>query len=537
MPKQKNDSTQSPLKPGTPEPNTDAAEATGAESQAAAPIASDLLEDAALAEPGTLAPTSLQEDTSEARTTKDEADAERQLPLAQSNTPENNVAPSADPTSDFDCGECFEPFIPQVPEPPAPKPTPKPKPTSMAYLMDKFLRDKMGIEPTPIVTGSETGLPAPAAAESTGDAEMANPSEILPAPEKAPQPPARVATAVEIFTWITRCFLALALLLVDEAELITFWAISTWFQDELTVFPCLAITGPAHDAMEVLNILQGFCRMPLLVADFRKGDLVTLRHSCHTVLISEPNLNTRSAALLGNLTNRGFRVVADGGATDSSMSRAIYLGENPTTHKIQNSIRIHISPANAAPPAAPQGLREMIERIPVHLAQYREKNLSYVQRSTWVPYGLSPETAATAAPLGQGIVDAPKLWQKLVALLKTQDQQRLYEKSNTTEAIVVEATWAFIREGRKHAYAGEIATKANSLRETRGETARLGSENVGRQLSKLGLHTCRISQAGNGLRFDQPTVAKIQKLAAMYLMEDTPAETENHHRSQAADNN
>ncbi len=263
-----------------------------------------------------------------------------------------------------------------------PKPTPTPKtkpqiPSYMAALEKRYPQPCGGT--TSIVAGSETGLSVPAAA----DVETAKPSEILPASEKAPLPPPRVATAVEIFTWITRCFLALALLLVDEAELITFWAISTWFQDELTIFPCLAITGPAHDAMVVLSILQDFCRKPLLVADFRKGDLLTLRHNCRTVLISEPNLDTRSAALLGNLTNRGFRVVADGCATDLSMSRAIYLGENPATHKILNSIHIHIGPTHAAPPAPPQGLQEMIERIPVHLDQYRNKNLSSVQRRTW----------------------------------------------------------------------------------------------------------------------------------------------------------
>jgi hypothetical protein len=530
MPKQKNDSTPSPVEPGTPEPTTDAAEATvsknaaGAESQAA-PTASDRLEDTAPAEPETAAPTSLQDDTPEARTTKDEAGAESQVPAAPSNTPGKNLPPIAEPTSELNVGECFEPFIPQVSEPPAPKPTPKPKPSSMSSLMDKYLRDVMGIDPTPTVTRSETGLPTPAVAEGTGDAEMANTSEILPAPEEAPLPPPRVATAVELFTWITRCFLAQTLLLVDAAELIAFWAISTWFQDVLTVFPCLAITGRAHDAMVVLSILQGFCRMPLLVADFRKGDLVTLRHNCRTVLISEPNLNTRSAALLGNLTNRGFQVVADGCATDFSMSRAIYLGENPATHKIQNSMHIHISPTNAAPPAPPQGLREMTKRIPVHLDQYRNKNLSSVQHRTWVPYGLSSETAATATPLGQGIVDAPELRQKLVALLKTQDQQRLYEMSNTTEAIVVEATWALIRDGREHAYAREIAAKANRLREARDETARLRPENVGHQLKNLGLRTRRISQAGNGLTFDKATVARIQRLAAMYMVEDTPAET------------
>jgi hypothetical protein len=158
-----------------------------------------------------------------------------------------------------------------------------------------------------------------------------------------------------------------------------------------------------------------------------------------------------------------------------------------------------------------------------------------VQRRTWIPYGLSSETATTATPLGEGIVDAPELQQKLVALLKTQDQQRLNEMSNAKEAIVVEATWALIREGRKHAYAREIAAKANHLREARGEAARLGPEDVGHQLKNLGLPTHRISQAGNGLTFDTATVARVQPLVAMYMMEDTPAEIENLHGTQTAE--
>src|ERR1700689_3954279 len=119
MPKKTTANTLSPAEHGTPEPNTDAAEATvskdaaGAESQAA-PIASNRLEDTAPALPGTAGPTSLQEDTSEARTMKDEAGAESQVPAVLSNTPENNLPQIAETTSEFDVGECFEPVIPQV---------------------------------------------------------------------------------------------------------------------------------------------------------------------------------------------------------------------------------------------------------------------------------------------------------------------------------------------------------------------------------------------------------------------------------------
>ncbi len=111
MPK-KTTHTLSPGELGTPEPNTDAAEASvskdasGAESQAA-PIASDGREDTAPAEPGTAAPTVLQDDTSEAGTTNDEVGAESQVPAALSNTPENNLPPIEEPISEPDFGDCF----------------------------------------------------------------------------------------------------------------------------------------------------------------------------------------------------------------------------------------------------------------------------------------------------------------------------------------------------------------------------------------------------------------------------------------------
>jgi hypothetical protein len=179
----------------------------------------------------------------------------------------------------------------------------------------------------------------------------------------------------------------------------------------------------------------------------------------------------------------------------------------------------------------------MIKRVPVHLGQYRSKNLPCVQVRRWLPSDLSSETAAIATELGRCIVDAPELQQKLMALLKTQDQQRLSEMSNTTEAIVLEATRTLTRDGREHAYAKEIAAEVNRLLEARGETARLSPEKVGHRLKRLGLRTHPLSQVGNGLTFDKATLARIQQLAAVYMMEDAPVGAENLNGSQVKENN
>jgi hypothetical protein len=439
--------------------------------------------------------------------------------------------------AELDDGGCFEPFTPQVSVSPAPEPDPEPEPeqSGMISVLDELFRE-WGFLPTPADATPETGFPASTAAESTGDAEIAPPSEILPAPVELPLPPPRMATAVELFTWIKRSLLAQTHLAEDAAQIIAFWLLSTWFQDALTVLPCLVITGPAHDAGVVLHVLEDFSRRGRLLSGFRRSHLAVLHWSCQTNLVSEPNLDKRTASLLGNLTDRSFLVVEGDSLACYSKSTAIYAGENPGTHEIQNSIHIHITPTNAPPPARPQWLQKMIERVPVHLGQYREANLNHVQHWTWVPTGVSSETAALATALGRSIVDAPELRQKLIALLKTQDQQRLSEMSSTSKAIVLEATLALSRDGREHAYVREIAAEANRLLEVRGETMRLSPEKVGHRLKSLGLRARPLSQVGNGLTFDQATVAGIQQLAVMYVMEDAPAEKENLHDSQPTAN-
>jgi hypothetical protein len=260
--------------------------------------------------------------------------------------------------------------------------------------------------------------------------------------------------------------------------------------------------------------------------------LAALWGGCKTNLVSEPALDRRTTDLLGSLTDKNFSVVERGALISCAKSTAIYVGENPETHKIQNSIHVHIPPTNAAPAARPQWLQKMIARIPVHLDQYRNKNFSFVRHWTWRPSGLSSETAVIGTALGRCIVDAPELQERLATLLQTRDQQHLSEMSNTTDAVVVEATRALSRDAREHAYCREIASKANDLFEARGETARMSPEKVGHAIKKLGLPTHRLSQTGNGLRFDKATVARIEQLAALYMvevMEDTSADIENLH--------
>ena len=289
----------------------------------------------------------------------------------------------------------------------------------------------------------------------------------------------------------------------DVAELVAFWATSSWFQESQTILPCLVITGPAHDAMVLLRILKNLCR---------------------------------GAGLLGNMTNREFIIVDQRSYSYYASSRAIYIGEDSSIKKIQHSIQINITRTAAEPPTPAEWLQSYISALPKHLEHYREKNVEQVRRSTFNPSGLTSETAAIAKALGACIIGAPELQRKLVSLLKAQDQQHRSQESGTAEALVVEAALNLSRRGREHAFTSEIADEANRLLELRGERLKLSPETVGRRLCQLGLRTRCLTLAGNGLTFDKATVAVIQQLAAVYVEEDLLVGTENLHRSQPAEN-
>jgi hypothetical protein len=410
--------------------------------------------------------------------------------------------------------ECFEPMLPRAFVPPAPKLGPKPKSRSFTLLIDKICRQGGSI-PTPTPTPPESELSASAPAVATGDGEMPRPTEIPSAPVDAQLPPPRAATATELFTWIKRALLAQTNLSNDAAELVAFWTISTWHQEAFTVLPCLVITGPAHDASRVLHVLSDFCLLPALLPGFARSHLKVLR--CRrTNLILDPNLDTRTANLLSSLTDKKSLVVTGPSLACYSKSAAIYAGENPETYKIQNSIHIHLTPTNAEPTACPPWLQTMIERVPIHLKQYRDKNLGQVLHSPWSTSGLSSEMMSVATELGRCIVDAPELRLKLVALLKTQDKQRLSHMSNTTEAVVLEAIINLCHGGNPKFLVGEIATEVNRIQKARGERLTYSPETVGRLLNKIGLTTRRLGAAGKGLVMNRATIARAHELAAMY---------------------
>jgi hypothetical protein len=331
----------------------------------------------------------------------------------------------------------------------------------------------------------------------------------VPGPTKPDQ------QASELYTDIKRMIARTTFLAESDSALVAFWAMSTWLREVLQVFPILLVSGPIFEANSVLNVLNGLCFEPRLLAAFRRGDLKDLRGG--TFLISEPHLDKRTAALLGNLTNRNYLLVEEGSLIGFAASRAVCIGEDSAIGKIPHSIHVHAIPALAQNPVALWSLRPEFDGLRKRILAYQTKHLGKVRSLEFNPGGLSPELTVTANALGSCIVGSPQLQTQLVALLRPQAQRQIADRSDSDEGLVVRATFAFCHQGRVEVFAKDIAVEVNRLLVARGETRQLSPEKVGHKLKKVGLFTHRLSHAGNGLTLDQVTKVRIHEVAAGYL--------------------
>ena len=341
-------------------------------------------------------------------------------------------------------------------------------------------------------------------------------------------PPPRTENVTIVFTHIKQMIAGWTYLSDSASALVAYWVLSTWFQDALTVCPCLVLTGPPHEAMVVLRALKDLCLQPRLLAGFKRSDF---RHLAgyRTLLLAEPNLGNRDADLLGTLTNWDFMLI-EGEYLRCGGSTAVYIGEERAIKRIQHSIYVDVTARRHATPLDPdQSLLKTMNSLGNRLADYRQVNLEKVRCLKLTPCGLSLEVHAVANALGSCLMDAPQLVEELVTLLRPQDQQQIADRSDSIEALVVGAVLTLCHQGKDQIFVKEIAAEVNRVFEERGETTHLSPEKAGRKLRKVGLLTRRLSQAGNGLILDQPTRIHVHELVATYQGEDPMQEDRNLH--------
>jgi hypothetical protein len=344
---------------------------------------------------------------------------------------------------------------------------------------------------------------------------LRNPMRKMPLPT-GPEP---YGTTGELFLQIKTTIVEQTCLSNQASAVLTYWAISTWFLESLPLAPCLVITGSSHEGNGVLQTLKAFCRHPFLMAGVSEASLKNINWNLDpTLLLSEPNLSKRMTALLGSSTSPGYLVGSADSYKDYFCSKAIYLGENLPIHPMP-PFCVHVNAA-AMSKAGTRYARPLPDAITQsfqnRLLCYRLSNLARVYNSDFDASGLHSDTRAVANALGSCIVDAPDLQTELVSLLAPHSEQCLSDRSNSLEALAVEATLSLCHQGKLQIFVRDIAEEVNRICRSRGETLQISAEKVGHTLKKVGLYTRRLGSAGKGLLIERKTQVLLHEVAAAY---------------------
>jgi DNA-binding transcriptional ArsR family regulator len=355
----------------------------------------------------------------------------------------------------------------------------------------------------------------------------------------APTGSAPYGSIDELFFRLREAFAAQAFLPAETSALLSFWAVSTWFTDGLSLAPGLTIVGPPHEGDMVLRTLRNFCRFPLMMAGSNLAEIKKLNWNRRpTLLLFDPYVTTQVVTMLGCTTRRGYMVSDAGCYLDLFGAKAVYLGAEASADRTPRcSLQVSVNPSPSGISQIASRLSEStVQELQNQLLRYRLKTLCKVYNSDFDAATLTSEARAVANALGACVPDSPRLQSELISLLTSIDDQRLADRSTGVEAVTLEAILNLSHQGKDRILVGEIATEVNRITKTRGERLTYSAETVGHHLKKVGLITRRLGKAGKGLVFDLATQTRVHELARVYGGAGLEQDEKNLHCAQCIDN-
>ncbi|MGB6250775.1 MAG: hypothetical protein WBF54_16770 [Terriglobales bacterium] len=325
----------------------------------------------------------------------------------------------------------------------------------------------------------------------------------------------KFGSARDLFDSIVALLRKHVMLPEKECSLLAYWSMATWFPDFLPFIPSVVITGPAAAADMLLRTLAAVCRRPVLLADANPAALsaIPLGELSPTLLMREPQLNRRTAALLNASCQPGYLVHRGKDFQQFYCAKCIYRGEPAKDQLLtHNSIHVHVG-RNSLRSLPPLPSEEVIEDFQNRLFFYRFVHHDDVAASKFRVAGFQPETRAMAEVLGAVMVDDLELQNGIMELLKERDEQSRVDRSSGQDGTVLRAVlWHCHQPDQQQVLAREIAATANQIYSEEGESLKISSETVGHVLKNLGLYTRRLGNAGRGLVLDKITQSRAHEL-------------------------
>ncbi len=297
----------------------------------------------------------------------------------------------------------------------------------------------------------------------------------------------------------------------DTALLFAMSSLASWVPECLPSPLLINAWGAAGTETALLRLMACLFRRPLRLADPSHHELARLPAGLAvTVILNRPSERARR------------RLFAAAGDPDTYLLSGGEIVHGPHTIIVCTPKPVMAVPALTIPllPAT-KTLRRITASEAQSLADFFQPRLLHyrltqhlkVANSQFDVVGLCPEVRLVARVLGAALEDSPTLQASMIEALRSLDEKRKAEQSQTPTAAALEALLLLSHAKRPVAYIGQVSELANTLLEGRDENIRLSPRAVGEILrQELGL-VARRRPAGFELALDLNTLRRIHRLA------------------------
>jgi hypothetical protein len=280
----------------------------------------------------------------------------------------------------------------------------------------------------------------------------------------------------------------------EVVDLLTAFALATWFCDFLSMAPVLYLFGPDDAVSTVLRLLSCVCRRAVRLGDIDIAGLATLPGGLNaTLLLNQKDIGRRVRQTLLTSTRRHFAIVRGNGRLNLFGAR-VFAGETlglegpgfkGCLSPAQDSLRIL---TDSEEEVMAQNFQSKLLRY--RMARYRAVRDRQVDCSEFFPT-MREQALTWLAP----ICDCPELSKAVFAEILQQSQEAAGARLVDPKYVVTEGALFFChKRDLAHFFVGELAETVNLLLKGRHEEPSLSAKGVGLMLRELGLHGERVAE-------------------------------------------
>lgn len=308
--------------------------------------------------------------------------------------------------------------------------------------------------------------------------------------------------------------------------MLTFFAVSTWFVDRLTVAPYLLVIGPPISGKTtLLNVLGLFCRRPLLVGDTSSAALYRTQSRIHPTLLLDESATQigQSSSAQRHLLRVGstHQGVARNGEIFDCFGAKVITALEPPNDSALISRCIPINMKIAIPQRRDLGGAEVqahVDKIRQSLLRWRLNRWSSIRPVT-VPgaESFSPRiqdllsSLAAAAPPATGPILLLAYFKRIPEVVIEDRRTLLKRLLNSILSGMIHARINVTVDPTRSAYAlvKNLTNNVNEELGLRGEQFQLSPEEVGHLLTALGLTNRDRTNSGMRLWLDSRSKMQI----------------------------